>query len=119
MLRLETADVAVRHVVRERRLGRLAILGVWVGGTAAAVLAPAFGTICGAFLVPAFVTAVLLGRSHRAPIAGVRVPGRRGVVTCDEDGVSIEVAGHRRCFFPRAAVAGGWTERFGAGSDDV
>jgi hypothetical protein len=116
-LRIESSDIAVRRVVRERWLGRLWLLSAWLAGATVVALAPGAASICVTPFVLLLVTATLIGRSHGAPIAGVRTPGAPGVVVID-GGLAIEIQG-RRVRFEAGEIASGWTERFQAGSDDV
>jgi hypothetical protein len=115
-LRIESSDIAVRRVARERWLGRIALVGLWLAGVGAVALAPGV-SFCISPFVLLLVTAMLIGRSHGAPIAGVRRLGAPGVVTID-GGLVVETRG-RRVSFTREEIASGWTERFSAGSDDV
>jgi hypothetical protein len=65
-----------------------------------------------------FMTALLLGRTHGAPIAGVRTGGRPGTLLVDGDGLRVSI-GARTWRFAHAELASGWTERFLWVADDV
>jgi hypothetical protein len=117
-LRIESDDVAIRRVRFERGCARLLLLATWLGGIAAIALMPNTYTVSFGPLIMLLGTAMLLGRHHGAAIAGVRTPGKRGVVVIDEAGVEIEMGGVRPRF-ARTDIASGWTERFRTGEDDV
>jgi hypothetical protein len=116
-LRIETDDVAVRHVQRERWRGRLLLLACWAGGVGV-MAAVQGGALCLAPPVMLLGTALLLGRSHGAPIAGVRAAGDDGVLVFDDEGVTLS-RGRGRERFARGEIAAGWVERFREGDDDV
>lgn len=117
-MRIQTDDVAIRDVRRERWRARLSLLALWLAGTTISALTLQSGSVCIAVPVMLLGTAMLLGRHHGAAIAGVRTSGKRGVVVIDEAGVEIEIDGVRRRF-ARSEIASGWTERFRTGGDDV
>jgi hypothetical protein len=119
-MRLESIDVAVRHPARERWWNRLALLGAWLALPITYAIVPASRLGAGGFclgpLGVLFFTSLLLGRSHGAPIAGVRTPGKPGTLEIDDEGVTLTIAGRCRRF-ARGDIASGWTERSLA--DDV
>lgn len=119
LLRIETSDLAVRHVRRERWLGRFGLVATWAGGVALISLASNEALVSFTFVGMLIGTAALIGYRHGVPVAGVRARGRPGSVTIDEDGVTLEIARRGRRHLARGEIASGWTERFASGIDNV